>query len=312
MAAIRAGEAKRLAKHIPGPLRATIFKGRKRAEERRSKNTAQTSLVSEEDELDIALHVEEKNTLEQALQVDIETSVKMPTGKMQDLPPPLTTQEEVHRSPFRQAFEHSQKVELDGLLTVGSFKVVDNKDVSKDQKVVGFRWVHTYKGDGHGNCLKTKSRVNAKGFTQVQDVDYHETTSPTPTSAPVKMIAATANEKGLPVFRLDVSHGFVKAPPDKEFYTRLPFGCGELSGKVVKLLICQYGLKQAGREWHLLLLTWLVEKVGLEQCKAEPCVFRKTIKNEVSLMVGVYVGDIIMSGKQGLCDKFCPVRSQTR
>ena len=35
----------------------------------------------------------------------------------------------------------------------------------KGRKVVGSRWVHTYKSDGHGNCLKTKSRVVAKGFS---------------------------------------------------------------------------------------------------------------------------------------------------
>ena len=81
-----------------------IFKGRTRAEERRTTLPNQTSLVSEEDELDIALHVEEENTLEQALQVDLEASVEMPIGKMQDLPPPPTTQEEVRRSPFRKAF----------------------------------------------------------------------------------------------------------------------------------------------------------------------------------------------------------------
>ncbi|CAM9432429.1 unnamed protein product [Ascophyllum nodosum] len=192
----------RLTDHIPGALRATVFKGHTRAEERRSKNTAQTRLVSEEDELDIALHVEEENTLEQALQMDIEASVEMPTRKMQNLPPPPTTQEEVRRSPFRKAFEHSQKFELSGLLTVGFFKVVDEIDVPKGLKVMGSRWVHTYKGDGHGKCLKTKSRVAAKGFTQVQDVDYHETTSPTPASALVKVIATIANEKGLPVFHL--------------------------------------------------------------------------------------------------------------
>ena len=94
---------------------------------------------------------------------------------------------------------------------------------------------HTYKSDGHGNCLKTKSRMVAKGSTQVQDVDYHDTTSPTPASAPAKMIAI-ANEKGLPVFHLDVSRAFVQAPLEEEMYTRLPPGCGELSGKVVKLL----------------------------------------------------------------------------
>ena len=44
-AALCAGEAKRLAERIPGPLRATIFKGRTRAEERRSKTNAQTGLA---------------------------------------------------------------------------------------------------------------------------------------------------------------------------------------------------------------------------------------------------------------------------
>ena len=33
------------------------------------------------------------------------------------------------------------------------------------------------------------------------------------------------------------------------------------------LLKCQYGLKQAGGEWHILPFNWLVEDMGLEQCK---------------------------------------------
>ena len=240
--------------------------------------------------------------MEQALQVDIEASVEMPTGKMLDLPPPPTTQEEVRRSLFCKAFEHSKKVELNGLLAVGCFKVVDKKDMPKGRKIVGSRWVHTYKGDVHGNCLKTKSRVVGKGFIQVQDVDYHDAKSPTLASAPVKMIATIANEKGLPVFHLD--QAFVQAPLEEEMYMRLPPGCGELSGKGVKTPNCQYGLKQASREWHLLLVTWLVEKIGMEQWKAEPCVFRKIIKYEVLLMVGVHVDDIIVSGEHVLCDEF--------
>ena len=79
----------------------------------------------------------------------------------------------------------------------------------------------------------------------------------------------------------------------------LPPGGGELSGKVLKLLMCQ-----AGGKWHLLLVTWLVEKIGMEQCKAEPCVFRKIIKNELSLMVGVHVDDIIVSGEQDVRNEF--------
>ena len=78
------------------------------------KATAQTGLVSVEDDLDIALHAEEETLLKQALQVGIEVSVEMPTGKIQDLLPTTMTQEEVRRPQFRKVFEHSQKVELNG------------------------------------------------------------------------------------------------------------------------------------------------------------------------------------------------------
>ena len=118
------------------------------------------------------------------------------------------------------------------------------------------------------------------------------------------MVAAIANEKGLPVFHLDVSQAFVQAPLEEEMYMRLPPGCDELSGEIAKLLKCQCGLKQADKEWHLLLVTCLVEKIGMEQCKAEPRGFRKIIKNEVPLMVGVHVDGIIVSGEQGMCDEF--------
>ena len=72
----------------------------------------------------------------------------------------------------------------------------------------------------------------------------------------------------------------------------------------MKLLKCQYGLKQAGREWHLLLVNWLVEELQMEQCKAEPCVFRKKVGDEISLIVGVHVDDIIVSGEHDVRNQF--------
>ena len=54
----------------------------------------------------------------------------------------------------------------------------------------------------------------------------------------------------------------------------------------------------------MLLVNWLVEKIDPEQCKAEPCVFRLVVKDEVSLMVGVQVDDIIVSGGKSACEKF--------
>ena len=214
-------------------------------------------------------------------------------------------------------FELSQRVEIKGLLDVGCFAPVDRVKVPKGRNIVASKWVHTYKGDEQGYCVKTKSRLVAKGFSQVAGVDYNETNSPTPAAAPVKMIAVVANEMGLPVYHLDVSQAFVQAPLKEDLFMRLSPSCGALSGKIVRLQKCQYGLKQAGREWHMLLVNWLVEEIYLEQCKAEPCVFRLMAENEASLMVGVHVNGIIVSGGKSACEIFFaqlkerfPVRKQ--
>ena len=51
----------------------------------------------------------------------------------------------------------------------------------------------------------------------------------------------------------------------------------------------------------MLLVNWLVEEVGLEQCEAEPCGFWLMVKDKVSLRVGVNADDIIVSGGKNAC-----------
>ena len=194
-------------------------------------------------------------------------------------------------------------IEINGLLDVGCFALVDGEKIPKGRKIVTSKWVHTYKEYGQGHCMTTKSRLVAKGFSQMTGVDYSETISSTPAAAPVKMISAVANEKGFPVYHLDVSQAFMQTPLREEISMYRSPGC-ELSEKIVRFLKCQYpGLTKAGREWHMFLVNWLEEEIGLEQCKAEPCVFRLMVKDEVSLMVGVHVDDIIVSGGKNTHEK---------
>ena len=42
----------------------------------------------------------------------------------------------------------------------------------------------------------------------------------------------------------------------------------------------------------------------MEQFKAEPCIFRKMVNDKVSLMVGIHVDYIVVSGEQDLYDEF--------
>ena len=160
--------------------------------------------------------------LEEAYMADAGVSIELPTGNIPDLPSPPTTQAELLRPPFRKAFELSQRVEIKGLLDVRYSRPVGGEKVPKGRKIVASKLVHTYKGDEQEYCVKTRSRLGAKGFSQMAGVDYNETTSPTPAEAPVKMIVAVANQKGLPVYHLNVSQAFVQAPSKEVIFCVFP------------------------------------------------------------------------------------------
>ena len=85
---------------------------------------------------------------------------------------------------------------------------------------------------------------------------------------------------------------------------RLPPGCGMLSGQIVRLFKCQYGMTQAVRQCHLSLVRWLVKMMRMKQCKTNPCIFRKMINDKVSLMFGVHIDDIIVSGNSDVYHEF--------
>ena len=53
---------------------------------------------------------------------------------------------------------------------------------------------------------------------------------------------------------LDVAQAFARAKLDHEIYMKLPDGCGDMSGKTVRLNRSLYCLKQSGRQWARLLV----------------------------------------------------------
>ena len=62
----------------------------------------------------------------------------MPSGNVKDVPPPPTTEAEVERSPFRKLLEYLQKVELNGLLSVGCFEAIVMETVLRERR---YSWV---------------------------------------------------------------------------------------------------------------------------------------------------------------------------
>ena len=69
---------------------------------------------------------------------------------------------------------------------------------------------------------------------------------------------------------------------------KLPDGCGDMPGKIVRLNISLYGLKQSRRQWARLLVETVVE-YGMAQSRTDPCVFRMVVDGKVELVLAVHV-----------------------
>ena len=78
---------------------------------------------------------------------------------------------------------------------------------------------------------------------------------------------------------------------------RLPDRCGEMSDEVVLLQRAVRGLWLADSQWSLRLRRMLIQKMGMKQSKADPCVFLKMVDGEVSLVVCAHADDIFVATK---------------
>ena len=64
-----------------------------------------------------------------------------------------------------------------------------------------------------------------------------------------------------------------------------------------------YGLKLSGLLWNDLLVAKLTKNHGMEQCMADPCIFRKIEKDVIVLILVVHVDDMAVAGLKIEVDK---------
>ena len=120
--------------------------------------------------------------------------------------------------------------------------------VPKEVNVITAKWMFAWKTDSDGYITKAKTRSVARGFGPQLGVDYFNTFAPTPTVSSIKVALAIEVQNDWSFYDFDDKQAFVQGKLDTDVYMKLPYGCGERTGKVVKLDRAPYRIKQAGRQ----------------------------------------------------------------
>ena len=186
-------------------------------------------------------------------------------------------------------------VELQNLKEAGTWDVVERPS---GVNIVDSKWVFRLKKDAEGKIVKWKARLVARGFTQVQGVDYFETFAPVARLAFIQLILAVAARNDWEIRMFDfhsaylngvLSDGetiYMEQPPNHEVADRSQY--------VVKLRKSLYGLKQAGKKWYDTLCDSLAS-VGFRRSMADPAVFYVHDGNDVVILF-IHVDDTTVTG----------------
>lgn len=162
---------------------------------------------------------------------------------------------------------------------------------------VGCRWIFKTKHGSDGKVERYKARLVAKEYTQKYGEDYAETYSPVVRYSSIQALLAFAVQNDMMVHQMDAITAFLNGTLDEEIYMEQPPGYVKEGQEhlVCKLKRSLYGLKQSPRCWSTVFRDHM-ESTGFKQSTADPCVFIKSEKDDLTI-VAVYVDDLIIVSK---------------
>lgn len=204
---------------------------------------------------------------------------------------PKNYKEAVNDPLYSGKWKDAIQEEINSLIANGTWEELLLPDGAN---LVSTKWVFDVKRTVSGETDRFKARLVARGFSQQQGVDYTETFAPTVRADTLRMFLALVAKENLECMQYDIKNAFTESHLKENIYLAPPEGYNVKKGHALRALRSLYGLKQAGRDWNLLLRKSLLE-IGFVQSLADPCLYNHLGK-DIKLLV--YVDDIVAASQK--------------
>jgi hypothetical protein len=193
--------------------------------------------------------------------------------------------------------EDSMQCEYDSLMKHETWTLVPRP---VNVNIIASKWVFktkVVKNDADLDITKYTSRLVAKGYSQIQGVDYEETFAPVVKFPSIRILLALVTHFNLELHQMDdVDTAFPNGDLDEIIHMEQPEGFvkPEDTDKVCRLRKALYGLKQANRPWYAKMDTFLCEELGFTRNAADHC-FNVRIKGGRITLIALYVDDLLIA-----------------
>jgi hypothetical protein len=165
----------------------------------------------------------------------------------------------------------------------------------KGRKLVRCEWVYRTKYASDGSVERHKAWLVAKGFSQVEGIDYNETFSPVAKMNSICLVLSLAASHKWEVHQMDVKSTFLHGDLQEEIYMEQPPSYVQNDSSLVCCLKKSlYGLNQAPRSWYAKMDSFLID-TGFSRFHFDPNVYTKKVGIHLIILV-LYVDDLILTG----------------
>jgi len=199
------------------------------------------------------------------------------------------TVEDALRGPDAEQWQKAMDTELEALCQTSTWTLMP---LPPGRKAISCKWILRRKLNSDGSVARYKARLVARGFSQVEGLDYSETFSPVLRMSSFRVLMALTAALNLEVHHMDVQTAFLHGDLPEEIYMKQP---PFRHSTTHPLHVCHlhrslYGLKQSPRLWYHRFNSFMLSS-GYTRLTIEPNIYIRHTSHHF-LIVALYVDDI--------------------